>query len=92
MKEKATFYPSDVHPFLASLFEGDVHARRIASMADATLGILNSGALGIHAIGRGLAIARGIEDKSAIKQVDRLIGNIRFDVPKLFNQWVPFVI
>jgi hypothetical protein len=92
MTKKPTFMPSDVHPFLASIFEGDVHAKRVASMADATLGILNSGALGIHKIGRGLAIARGIEDKSAIKQVDRLLGNHRFDVPSLFHQWVPFVI
>jgi hypothetical protein len=86
------FKPSDVEDFLVSLLSEDLHAMRIRSLADATLGVLHSGSLGVHAIGRGLAVARGLVDKHAVKQIDRLLSNIGIDVWDIFSRWVPSVI
>ncbi len=42
-----------VRKFLESLFEEEVHAIRILSMANALLGVLSSSSLAVHAIGQG---------------------------------------
>ena len=81
-----------IRKFLESLFEGDVHAMRVLSMANATLGVLSSASLAVHAIGQGLAHARGLITKHAVKQVDRLLSNAGIDVEGYFAYWVPYVI
>ena len=81
-----------VRRFLGSLFENDVHAMRVLSMANATLGVLTSASLAVHAIGQGLARARGLINKHAVKQVDRLLSNTGIDVWSYFAYWVPYVI
>jgi hypothetical protein len=81
-----------VRKFLQSLFAEDVHAMRVLSMANATLGVLCSASLAVHAIGQGLAHARGLVTKHAVKQVDRLLSNAGIDVWSYFASWVPFVI
>ncbi|MGH8604141.1 MAG: hypothetical protein ACREXR_15620, partial [Gammaproteobacteria bacterium] len=53
------FQFKDIHSFLSSLFSEDVHAKRVYSLANATLGVMASASLAIHAIGQGLAQARG---------------------------------
>jgi hypothetical protein len=65
---------------------------RALSMANATLGVLCSASLAVHAIGQGLAHARGLITKHAVKQVDRLLSNRAIDVWSSFAYWVPFVI
>jgi hypothetical protein len=52
-----------IRSFLESLFEGDVHAMRVYSMANATLGVLSSASLAVHVIGQGLAHSRGLITK-----------------------------
>jgi hypothetical protein len=89
---EAKISPENVHAFVDSLFHDDLHAKRILSLSNATLGVLQAGALGIHAIGRGLAAAKGLKDKHAIKQVNGLIGNEGIDVWGRFSDWVPYVI
>jgi hypothetical protein len=81
-----------IRKFLESLFKEDVHAMRVLSMANATLGVLCSGSLAVHAIGQGLAHARGLITKHAVKQVDRLLSNTGIDVWGYFAYWVPYVI
>ncbi len=81
-----------IRKFLESLFEEDVHAMRVLSMANATLGVLSSASLAVHAIGQGLAHARGLITKHAVKQVDRLLSNAGIDVEGYFAYWVPYVI
>lgn len=78
--------------FLESLFEEDLHAKRIVSLAQCTLGVIHAASLAIHAIGIGMSEARGVEPKHAIKQVDRLLSNKGIDVWALFRLWVPFVL
>ncbi len=81
-----------VRKFLDSLFKEDVHAMRILSMANATLGVLCSTSLAVHAIGQGLAHARGLITKHAVKQVDRLLSNKGIKVWEYYASWVPYVI
>jgi hypothetical protein len=49
--------PKDVAEFVRGLFEEDWHARRVASLADATIGAIRAGTLAIQSIGDGLAAA-----------------------------------
>ena len=49
----------DLLNFITTLYEGDLHAKRVLSLANATLGVLTSASLAIHAVGRGLAQALG---------------------------------
>ena len=63
----------DLLNFVTTLYEGDLHAKRVLSLANATLGVLASASLAIHAVGRGLAQAMGTLTKHGVKQVDRLL-------------------
>jgi len=77
---------------VATIFADDLHAKRVASLANAAVGVLEGAALGIHAIGRALAFAAGLESRHAVKQVDRLLSNKGLEVWQLFGSWVPFVV
>jgi hypothetical protein len=77
---------------VSSIFADDLHAKRVASLANAAVGVLEGAALGVHAIGRALAVAAGLESRHAVKQVDRLLSNSGINVWELFGSWVPFVI
>ena len=82
----------EVHRFLAGLFEGDLHAKRVLSLANATLGVIKTASLAVHTIGHGLALARGLLSKHAIKQVDRLLSNPGIDIDAVLRHWVPYVV
>ena len=81
-----------VHRVLKSLLDDCLHAKRILSLAGATLGAIQSASLAVALIGQGLALARGLNAKHAIKQVDRLLSNEGIDVDALLAQWVPFIV
>jgi len=81
-----------VHRFLKTLFADDLHAKRVLSLAGATLGVIKSASLAVAMIGQGLALARGRLTKHAIKQVDRLLSNPDIDVDALLRRWVPYVV
>ena len=81
-----------VHRVLRRLFGDCLHAKRILSLAGATLGAIQSGSLAVALIGQGLALARGLTTKCAIKQVDRLLSNEGIDVDALLAHWVPFIV
>jgi hypothetical protein len=76
------------HRFLSRLFGEDVHAKRVYSLANATLGVVSNASLAVNTIGQGLALARGKLTKHAIKQVDRLLSNAGIDVDELSPRWV----
>jgi len=80
-----------VHRSLVGLFDGDMHAKRIASLANATLGVVKTGSLR-SARGHGLALARGLTSKHAIKQVDRLLSNEGIDIDAALCHWVRYVV
>src|ERR1700704_1872958 len=76
------------HRFLSGLFGEDIHAKRVSSLANATLGVVSSASLAVNTIGQGLALARGRLPKHAIKQVDRMLSNPGIDVDELSKRWV----
>lgn len=81
-----------VHSFLESLFEEDLHAKRILSLSYAVLGVIHAASLGVHTIGKALAWARGTRGKHGVKQVDRMLSNQGINVWELFALWVPYVL
>ena len=82
----------DVRSFLDELLGEDLHAKRVLSIANGVTGVIHAAAASVHAIGRGLALAAGLEPRHAVKQVDRLLSNSGVDVWELFADWVPFVL
>ena len=77
-----------VHEFLNRVLIDDLHAKRILSLANGTLGVMTGAALAVSLIGQALATARGLLAKSAIKQVDRLLSNAGVVPWDLFGSWV----
>ena len=92
MAKRTALTCMQVHGFVDTVFEGDVHAKRVLSLASATLSVMESASLAVHAIGQGLARVRGLKTKHAVKQVDRLLSNQGVDVWEYFAYWVPHVV
>jgi hypothetical protein len=81
-----------VRGFLDTVFGDDLHAKRVQSLAGATLGCIQAASLAVTLIGQGLALSTGLLTKHAVKQVDRLLSNQGIDVNALFAHWVPHVV
>ena len=80
---------AEVHALVEGVYGADLHAKRIASLTGATLGVMRAASLAVAMIGQALAQARGLVTKHAIKQVDRLLSNHGIDVWESFAHWVP---
>lgn len=91
-REPSRVKPGRVHAFLESVVGEDFHAKRVLSLADGVVGVLHAATLGVHAIGRGLAAARNLDPKHAIKQVDRLLSNSGISLARLLKSWIVFVV
>lgn len=92
MRKKRVVSSSRVRKFVESAVGEDLHAKRVLSLSQGTAGVIHAAALGVSAIGRGLALAEGLSSKHAIKQVDRLLSNTGVDVWALFAAWVPYML
>jgi hypothetical protein len=79
----------DIRGFIGGLYGPDLHAKRVDSLACATLGVMAGASLAVSMIGQALAQARGLVTKHAVKQVDRLMSNQGIDVWDSFARWVP---
>ncbi len=86
------FSGNQVRQVLGGVLGEDLHVKRVASLCDATLGVLRSASLAVCTIGRGLAAARGLNPKHATKQVDRLLSNPKINVDDILARWVPYII
>ena len=82
----------EVRSFIGEVYGPDLHAKRIDSLAGATLGVMTAASLAVAMIGHALAQARGLVTKHAVKQVDRLLSNDGIDVWDSFTHWVPYQI
>ena len=80
-----------IHRFLDGMLGDDMHAKRVQSLANATLGVIRTASLAVHTIGQGLALARGLVTKHAVKQVDRLLSNDGIDIDAVSPHWVRHV-
>jgi hypothetical protein len=77
-----------VRNFVGRVFSEDLHAKRVLSLANGALGVVTGASLAVAMIGHALAQARGLVDKHAIKQVDRLLSNPGVRVWDLFAPWI----
>ena len=91
-KMKRAQRAEQVYEFVDELLGESMHVKRIVSLANATLGVIQSASLAVNTIGLGLALARGLGTKHAIKQVDRLLSNPGIDVDEALVRWVPYVV
>src|SRR5271167_2972989 len=81
-----------IQNYLDGIFSEDLHAKRVASLANGTLGVMTGASLAVSIIGQSLAQARGLLSKHAIKQVDRLLSNQGIVVWDTFAPWVAEVV
>jgi len=81
-----------VEAFVRNAIGEDMHAKRVLSIVNATLGVIRGASLSVATIGRATARVRGLEPKHGIKQVDRLLSNAKLNVWELFKFWVPMVL
>lgn len=81
-----------VEKYLTGVLSDDLHAKRVQSLAAATLGVMAGASLAVSIIGQSLAQARGLLSRHAIKQVDRLLSNQGVVVWDLFAPWVSEVV
>lgn len=84
--------PQHVREMLGPVFDEDLHAKRVDSLANGTAGVLGAARLSIHAIGAAYAELSENKPKHGIKQVDRFLSNEAFDVAELTRPWVHFVL
>jgi hypothetical protein len=82
----------DIKKYIDAVLDHDIHAKRVESLANATIGIMTSASLAVSMIGQALAQARGLLTKHAVKQVDRLLSNQGINVWDLFGHWVPQIV
>jgi hypothetical protein len=95
MRRNQTLCFGEVHRFLDSLFDGDLHAKRILSLTNATLGVIKTASLAVNTIGQGLALARGDQacdqaaGSAAVQRGNRYrrrtapLGSLRGGMPRL---------
>ena len=91
MKPDHTLGFDGIHRFLDGMLGDDMHAKRVQSLANATLGVVRTASLAVQTIGQGLALARGLVTKHAVKQVDRLLSNDGIDIDAILPHWVHHV-
>ena len=92
MAKAPSYQLRDVHTFVDSFLGEDLHAKRVKSLASATLGVMASASLAVQAIGLGLAHAQNKLTKHSVKQVDRLLSNKGIDVWNIFASWVCYMV
>lgn len=92
LNRREVIHYSKIFDFVDDIFGESMHAKRVLSLANATLGALRAESLAVHLIGQGLAQAKDLERKHCIKQVDRLLSNCKLEVWDLFDDWVPYLV
>lgn len=80
MKEQLNHKNAYISNFISENFDSLMHKKRVASVTNAVIGLLNGKVATISNIGRGLAGIKGTSQKHGIKQIDRLCSNEKFDV------------
>jgi hypothetical protein len=91
-QRKATLALRHTRNLADVLFGEDVHAKRVESLANGVAGVLNAAMLSIHAIGQAYAAMAHIQPRSGVKQLDRLLSNVKVDLKVLFPAWIRFVV
>lgn len=74
------------------IFGDELHLARVRSLANAVTGMLNATVASVAAIGRAYAAAAGIESKSGVTQVDRLLSNAGIELREVLPLWIRHVV
>ena len=90
--QRETLRLAPIRAFAEVLFDEDLHAKRVESLANGVAGVLNAAMLTIHAIGQAYAAMAHIEARSGVKQIDRLLSNVGVVLEALFPSWIRFVV
>jgi len=90
--QRGTLRLAPIRAFAGVLFDEDLHAKRVQSLANGVAGVLNAAMLTIHAIGQAYAAMAHIEARSGVKQIDRLLSNVGVVLEALFPSWIRFVV
>jgi len=90
--QRQAFRHEQMIDYVTAFLEDSWHAKRIASLASCALGVMHAAALGVAAIGKGMAQALGLDPKHSIKQVDRFLSNQGIDLESFFEAWVPHIL
>jgi hypothetical protein len=77
---------------LEDLFGEDLHLARVRSLANGVAGVLNASRVSIAAVGRSIAALRKIQDKSGVKQLDRLLSNEGVRLEEVIPLWIRHVV
>lgn len=91
-RRKATLTLRHARNLSAVLFEEELHAKRVESLANGVAGVLNAAMLSVHAIGQAYAAMAHIQPRSGVKQLDRLLSNVHVKLDGLFPAWIRFVV
>jgi hypothetical protein len=75
-----------------AIFNQEVHAKRVESLANGATGAMGAARAAIHAIGAAYAEVAEIKPRHGVKQVDRYLSNKGIDVEALTPAWAAFVI
>lgn len=91
-QRRRTLRLEQVRDLAHALFDDDMHAKRVESLANGVAGVLGAAMITIHAIGQAYAVQAHIEANSGVKQIDRLLSNIGVALAALFPAWIRFVV
>lgn len=83
---------SRIFDFEGGVFGESMHAKRVLSLANSTLGSMRIESLASLLFGQGLAQTKDLEPKQCINQVDRLLSNWKLEVRDLLDEWVLYLV
>ncbi len=78
--------------YLDRVMDGELHVKRVESLASAVAGAMQAAKLGVTAVGRALAEARNLKPRYAVKQIDRLLSNNGIDLERWFPKWIAHLV
>lgn len=81
-----------IQTFIASVLGGNFHGKQILSLTNAVQGVTQSCSLALSMISAALASAQGLNQKHALKQIDRLFSNTKINLDVFFLCWVTYLI
>lgn len=81
-----------VKGFIVSMLSPVMHKKRAESIGAGVFGTLYARRLGSTDIGRAMAAQRKTSAKHGIKQVDRLVGNEKWDAMSIFGVLVTYLV
>lgn len=77
---------------ITNIFQKELHIKRQKSLANAVYGAMHASRLSSSSIGQSFAAVEEKSPKHAVKQVDRLLGNDKYEMEKIFPLLIPWII